>query len=230
MTANKRSPDPAVSPVTERRKMKISVKADIKQVTKYLNNIQKKQIPYATSQALNDTAFHARQEVMDDLEKHLDRPTPWTKRGVRYGRSTKRKLVATVFFLNDRWDYIKYQVKGGSRTPERKAIPVPVGQRLNQYGNMTKGTITRLLSKPNVFSGEVNGVAGIWERGHYSRTGKWSTRGKSRSTSIRLLVAWVPVAEYQKRFPYHTIVEKSVRKTFIRNFNRRMAAALRTAK
>ena len=78
--------------------MQISVKSDVKQLTKSLTRIQRKQIPFATSKALNNVAFDVRRSLQDGLETHLDRPTPYTKRGVQVEKSTKKKLIAEVGF------------------------------------------------------------------------------------------------------------------------------------
>ena len=198
--------------------MNISVNMDVRDVTRWVAKVHKKQIPFAASQALNDTAFQARTDVMDAMAKYLDRPTPWTKRGIRVNRASKRTLRAEVLILDNRWKYLKYQTKGGTRQPNNKAIAVPVEQRRNKYGNMTRGAVAKLLAKPNVFSGQVNGVPGI-----YQRVG-------GRNPRTKLLVYWVPVVEYEARFPFQKIVQQSVKKNFKKNFDRRLAAAIRSAR
>jgi len=55
--------------------MQISVVANTKQLTKHLNRIQKKQIPFAVKNALDDVAFDARSYVQKSLPRRLDRPT-----------------------------------------------------------------------------------------------------------------------------------------------------------
>ena len=70
--------------------MNINVKADVKALTKGLDKIQHKQIPFATSKALNTLAFDVRKTLQDVLPEYLDRPTPYTIRGVQVEKSTKR--------------------------------------------------------------------------------------------------------------------------------------------
>lgn len=199
--------------------MQISTQIEIKKVSRFIAGVHKKQIPFAAAQALNDTAAQARLEAMDKMARYIDRPTPWTKKGIIYKRANKRTLFAEVVILDNRWKYLKHQVQGGVRHPANRAIAVPVEQKRNQYGNMTRGAVNKLLANPNVFSGVVAGHAGIFKR-----------MGGKRNPRLKMLVRWIPVAEYQARFPYHSIVRKSVQKTFTRNFSRRLTAAIRTAR
>lgn len=105
-----------------------------------------------------------------------------------------------------------WQVEGGTRFPARRAIPVPIGVRLNKFGNMPRRKLQTLLSKPNVFSGKVKGVAGLWER--------------KRRGGVKLLVAYEPQARYRKRFPFHRIVDRHVQRTFDREFSKAFREAV----
>lgn len=195
--------------------MNISVKMDIKAATKGLSNLQKRQIPFATSQALNDTAFQARTDAMAGMDKHLEKPTPWTKRGIRVGKSTKAKLVSSVAIQPDRWKYMRFQTVGGIRKHKTDGtIVTPKAIRTNQYGNITRGKIKKLIESGKAFAGTVNGVYGVWQR-PAKKTGK-----------LKLLARFEDQAEYAKRYPFSEIVKTSVRKNFRANFARRIAAAL----
>ena len=63
--------------------MQISVKHDLKQLQRRLTDIEKKQIPFATTVALNDVAFGLRTHLQRKAQDDLDNPTPWTLRGFR---------------------------------------------------------------------------------------------------------------------------------------------------
>ena len=43
--------------------MQVSVKSNIKEITKWTTNAQKKQIPFATSVAINNTLFDLKKEM-----------------------------------------------------------------------------------------------------------------------------------------------------------------------
>ena len=151
--------------------MNISVKADVKALTKGLDKIQRKQIPFATSKALNPLAFDVRKTLQDVLPEYLDIPTPYTIRGVQVEKSTKKKLVSKVGFRSKTFgkgqgsvpqaDYMELQIKGGTRNPKGRAIPVPVPKIMkpNKFGNIVKGRINKLLSdKDKYFSGIPKGM------------------------------------------------------------------------
>lgn len=76
----------------------ISVKADVKEVTRWLTDIEKRQIPFATRLALMDTARHLASDVLPkDMQQIFDRPTQWTLRGFyAYQPRGKENLIAYV--------------------------------------------------------------------------------------------------------------------------------------
>ena len=141
--------------------MQISVVANTKQLTKHLNRIQKKQIPFATSKALNDVAFDCRSFIQKSLPRKLDRPTKGIIRSVQVQQSKKKNLVAIVGFAglgfkSTKWsespaEIMRRHIKGGTRTPQGKAIPVPIARnlKLNKFGNMPRTKIKTLLAKPD---------------------------------------------------------------------------------
>lgn len=209
----------------------VSVRADIKNATRKLSVAQKKQVPFAVSQALNDTAFDARKAVQVQLPRKLNKPTPWTIRGVRVGKSSKRRLRASVYFTDDRAKYMKFQIDGGiRRNTTDGTIVMPKNIKQNKYGNIPRGKVKKLLQRPDTFIGTIKGIPGVWQRGHISKRGNWSNHNKSHSTNIRLLVRFEDEASYQPRFPMRKIVTGVARSKFRRHFNRRLALALRTAR
>ncbi len=198
----------------------VSVKTDIRGATRYLNRVQKKQIPFAASQALNDVAFDARKALRAQAVKKLDRPTKFTINGFQVKKAAKRNLTAIVFIEAKRWKYMKYQVLGGTRRSARgKAIGLPTNKaKLNKFGNVPnrrKGLIKN--AKQSIAT--INGVSGVWEK-----------RGGKRNPYLVLIHAMEPKVTYRKRFPFYKIVESVVASRFRRHFTKRLAHALRTAR
>ena len=220
--------------------MQIDIRSDIKELTKSLNRIQRKQIPFATSKALNNTAFDVRKSLQDGLDIHLDRVTSYTKRGVQVKKSTKKNLVAKVGFRSKTFgkgqgkitqaEYMKRQIKGGTRFPKGQAIPVPVpkNMRTNKFGNIPRGKIDRLLGdKDQYFSGTPKGTQdapGIWQRMPAN------SKRKKQGGKIRMVIAWEPKADYSPRFPFRQIVSKSVRINYRKRFDFALRQALKTAR
>jgi len=79
--------------------MQISVQADTKALTKHLTRIQRTQIPFATSRALNDVAFDCRSFIQKSLPRRLDRPTKGLISSVRVDKSKKKNPAHSTFSL-----------------------------------------------------------------------------------------------------------------------------------
>lgn len=142
--------------------------ADTKPTVRRLARIER-QIPYATSVALNRTAFAVRAALQKKMPEVFDRPTPYTLRSMRVQKATKARLSAEVA-LKDfggkgiaASKYLRPQVFGGRRVQKRyeKALSrvgptgyyIPAaGATMDAYGNMSRGQIVRLLSYLQAFS------------------------------------------------------------------------------
>ncbi len=176
----------------------------------------RKQLRFAQAVALTRTAGKAKDDLVRSLDRVLDRPTPFTKRGVGTISATKQRLVATVFFKRIQAEYLKLQETGGTRRPKGRAIVVPVGSKVNRYGNMPKQAVRRALSRPDTFSATINGVGGIWKR---------SKRGK-----LKLLFVYTTQAAYRPRLKFRKTIRFSVGKHYRREYQKAHDAALRTAR
>ena len=203
--------------------------ANFVEVGKGLSNAEKLQVPYAISLALNETARDIKANSEKTIIRRLDRPTPFTKRGLALKRASKRNLSAVVFFKDRQADYLELQQTGGTRRPKRKALAVPFSQRLNKYGNLPRRTIDRLLKRSDVFQGEVNGIEGIWQR---PRRGKRRTgsRGSKGRTGLKLLIVYEKSVKYQPRLRFEESARKTANARIKHNFRRAMRTALMTAR
>lgn len=192
----------------------INIKSNVREVTRTLNRIQKKQIPFATSLALNKTAEFTATNLNNDTRRYFETPTPFTQRSFNYKRSNKRNLTARVFAKPRQTQYLQYQVYGGTRRPTGRALLLPEDIRLNKYGNIPRNAIQRLLARKDTFSGTVRGIPGIWQR----RNG------------LRLLVAYEPKATYSPVYPYERLTRTYVDRSIEPFFRTALTRALRTAR
>lgn len=213
--------------------MQINISSNINQITRGLNDIQKRQIPFATSRALNDVAKTA---AMKTLRHKASRvfaggATRFTLTGFLYRRSTKKNLTAEVFIEPQRGQYMQFQVGGGTRFPERRKILVPTNNtRLNKFGNITRGTYARIINdRQKYFSGIPKGLSGN------SNLGIWERYGRSRrypaGRRIRMVAKYIDRAQYSPIFPFAETTRGVVfgrQDGFAVRFNKRLAAALRT--
>ena len=197
--------------------MKVSIKSNVDEATKWTTNLQKKQIPFATSNAINKTLFQLRKEMMKQTVKKLDKPTPFTQKGFLVQMSKKTNLKGMLFIKDAVEEYLKYQINGGVRSTG-KQIPVPYkdNAKLNKYGNIV-GKKTGLIKKESQFFGTVKGVNGIWER-------------QKQDNRLKLIYALTRTAAYEPKFPFYVIADKFVAAHFDKNFAEKFAQAVRTAK
>lgn len=144
---------------------------DIRKATALLDDVQRKQIPFASSVALNNTAAEVQEALRQGTSK-FDRPKPLTQKGTYLKRSTKLNLVAEVG-LKQRSsggpvdEYLQAEIDGGHRADKRSEILLrragllPAGfqtrpgsgARLDAYGNMSRGQIVQILSYFRAFGG-----------------------------------------------------------------------------
>lgn len=205
-----------------------NIKGDLKEITRHLNRTQKKQIPFAASMAINNTLKQVVKAEQAQIVKKLDKPTPFTVKAFKINWSRKNMLHGEVVIKPAQWKYLKYQIEGGTRTKHNIGVPTS-NAKLNKYGNIP-GRRKGLIKKKNQFIGTFNGTSGVWERGHYSKSGKFTSAGKSRSTSLKLVVGFHDSVTYRKRFPFHKIADGVARSQFQKNFVKALNQALRTAR
>lgn len=206
--------------------IRVSVVANIREVEKYLNDVQLRQMPYATANALNRTASQTQRVLKFMMRKKLDRPTSWTVNGILYDKAHKRQgslLQSSVFiggsegsrFGQDRVKYMGWQVEGGVRTAGGMGTGVPTANaKLNQYGNIPNRKAG--LVKKNQFIATIGGVSGVWER---------TKRTKRKASRLKLMVAFEKQVSYKPKFPFYKIATRVIRN----NFHKHMESSLRQA-
>lgn len=143
----------------------------------WLNDFEKKHVPFAMSKALNETAFMARSAVMMSMRSFFDRPMPYTVNSLYVKKSTKRDLQAQLFWKA--WaskgasaeKYLEHNIRGGSRKPKRSELLlrqagligsdqwlVPANSApLNAYGNIKHSYVIKMISALQAsFDGQQN--------------------------------------------------------------------------
>lgn len=216
--------------------MKIDVKTNIKEVTKGLTKIQKKQIPFATMLALNDTAFAIHKTMKAQTKQKFKHASNYTQKAFRVEKAKKTHLTAVVFVDKKREDYFKLQVDGGTRTPKNSAIVIANKSNANDIqtfpsGNIKKGAYNKIKkNKAKYFFGVPKGnqgSEGIWER--YGRQATGAVSG----ARIRQVAKLTKSGKYKALFPFESIgkgIAFSRKNGFESNFAKRLKLALRTAK
>lgn len=202
--------------------MHVSVTSNISAVSKAIDAFGKRQIPFATSQALNDTAFAVRKEIVERTypDSFTVRNRRFASAMFRVGKASKRNLVATVSDVLGR-DYMVDQAKGGIKRPRGRNIAIP-SREIKRTGT---GKVPKAKQPRNLLDGK--GYRTTLRSGQpviAEKTGRGSAKRQ------RVLYLLEPTARIPKRFPFYERGRKVAKDTFPRAFDRRFAQARRTAR
>lgn len=205
----------------------IKASSDLTKLQRKLPKIRRK-LMFAESEALNQTANIAAKAQRAQADKIFDRPTPFLLNGIFNPRgklgfvgifsrfntlraelipgAPRGQLKAGGKRINR---VIALQAMGGTRTPPKRALPVPTAKaRRNKFGNLSRTYIKTLLAKDNhVQLGLREGVQpGIYRR--------------ERNGRLSMLVAWEPRTKYRAIFPYYQIAKGVFSKNFDKQFEK----------
>lgn len=196
----------------------LSLESNIDAFERSLTRFERQQLPFALSLAINETLADVKEAEEVRLPLVLDKPTPFTRRGLMIQRATKRRLAGALKYKDIQKRYLMLQETGGRRVPKKNAIVIPVNQRVNKFGNLSRGAVKRLLAKPNVFSGEVNGVGGIWQR------------PRRKGGRLKLLIAYEKQAQYRPRLRFEVSALAKAQRVLPLNMRHGMRRAIQTAR
>lgn len=178
---------------------KASIKIDTRALQKQLSDMAK-QIPFATATALNSIAFDVMRKENESMAEIFDNPRPFTQRATQVEKkASKTDLTAVVSLRSAQEKYLLPYEVGGKHQSDWKLgnLLVPVDGPVDQYGQISKGMLERVLDRPDVFKGTINGIKGIWQRPTrgVQRSGNKGTKGRlqnfgGRKTGLKLLYAW----------------------------------------
>ena len=205
--------------------MNLSIQADFTQLTKNLTAMQRQQVPFAIAQTLNGLADDAAKAITFQMDRYLDRPTSFTKkayvggRGFKGKRATKRNFEAILIPGDIQAKYLKFQIAGGTRLPDQKAILVPTRiSPKNKFGNLSRANRKRIVAGGGKFFS-----AGDREEktpGVYKREGE----------RIRPFAFYVDDARYEAIFPIEKIAGGIVRNNLPRRFREALARSMAGAR
>jgi len=206
--------------------MRFSVKADLDNLKRNLTRLERDQVPFAASLAINNLASDVANAITAQMDRYLDNPTPFTEKAYqmrpgtfRGQRASKRDLVAVVEPAKIQGEYLKYQIVGGTRLPKQTAILVPTRKApLNKYGNLPKGRRKAMIS----------GEKGFFSAG--KREDKTPGIYKSLRKTIQPMAFYVDQATYKPIFPIDKIAGGVIRNRFARRFQEALKRALSTAR
>lgn len=199
--------------------MKISVASNVDEVARNLTAVQQRQIPFATSRALNAVAFAARRHIVDVTgPRDFDiRNRRFLGVALRVQLSTKRNLVARIYDRLGR-DYLETQATGGMKNPRGNQLAVPAEEVASRRTGA--GVLKRLKPRiaPRAFKRTVRGTEMILQRA-----------GRRRSP-LRVLYVLSPKAAIPKRFAFYEDARAIVLRSIGATFNDELTKALASAR
>jgi hypothetical protein len=198
--------------------MVLRVKADIDKMRGQLTRMQRQQIPYAASVALNTVAFDTRQDI-------IKRVWPQSFRGMRNPRfpsvlfrvdkASKGRLSSAVYQDLPR-DWVQLHITGGIRRPIRASTrAVPVGARRTATGRI------RSADKPRTIKGGF--ITDLRGRG----PALWKKLGKDR---LQLMFVLRPSVNQRRIFPFYKEGYRYAERRWPGAFSQAVERALRTAR
>jgi len=220
----------------------LSIQGNIASVKRGLSNFQARQVPFATSLALNELAKGVAAVERGLIDETFDSPTPFTENAYRIEVATRSRPIAIVRSKDIQSGYLMPYVVGGPRSlGTKRGMLVPRAVGVNKYHNLTRGKLASLKAKPNVFIGPVtfkNGrtVNGVWQRSNHGpgerrRQAGYGTKGRSvdkiggARTTLKLLIQFEDTTPAPKRLPF----EARARQYLDRNARAVFEAALQRA-
>jgi hypothetical protein len=224
----------------------LTIDQDLSRATAWTKAVQK-QLPFATSVAINNVAFDARKAINAGTKGAFIKPVRFTQTAFLVQKSKKRTLAAIVYAQDkagkDRARYLRFGVAGGSRPQkgfeayfENRYMDdgtIPAGAyfmptslvKTNASGNVTQATLRRIgrgINKPGrggFFIGTPRG--GGRPPGIYRR---------SREQLHPYFIATTDRPDYTGRFNIESIGAKVIERRFGIHFNAALSKALSTAR
>jgi hypothetical protein len=236
----------------------IEMRFDDAAFRRQLTNLETTQLPFASAQALNDTAAEILAEVQDRMKAQFDRPTRFALNAFMVWRATKAKLVAEVKERPSvgRRHFLKVQEAGGARPQTGldkgfatrlayegiiQAVAPASGARLDAFGNWSSGERNQVLSALGAQrDATANSTVGSRKRakGRASyfvpRNGGLSPGVYKRTAPgaepVKVLHFLDAAPRYQKRLGFMDQVAETWTQRFPAHLDRRLAEAVATAR
>lgn len=232
--------------------MQIDIRSNVKEVSRWLSDAEKKQVPFATVYAMTLTAREAKDEEISVMRRVFDRPTPYALNALQATPATKTKMIAKVEFKEGFGGtpakrFLNPEVDGGARSQrssERQIAPllkgysylVPArGMPLNNYGNISGATMRKILSQLKVsLNADANASGSVRSRKkRKSQAYFLPIRGdivmERKGKTVQPVLIGIRSPQYAKRFPFYETAARVVDTRFAVNFEKAFESAMATS-
>lgn len=217
--------------------MELDISVDAAALAKRMG-IAAKQIEYSSVLAATQLARLVQAKETLALPNVLDRPTPFTMNAFGMKGATKASPQAEVFAKQTQAKYLAPSEFGGEQVlGNSRKIRTPVDAKLNAYGNLPKGFISRrtagAMSTPGprgFFIGAVHGVYGLWQRVPGGVKGSGKRVGDRFPNTVKLLIAFTKPVTVKAHLGFDDRARQVVEENYEAIFGDAIARALATAR
>ena len=232
--------------------MQFDVRHNIKDVSRWIDEVHKRHIPFASIYAMTLTARDVKAEEITVMKRVFNRPTPYTLNAIQAKPATKQTGFASVEFKEGFGGtpakrFLNPNVHGGPRSQkshERQISPLLRGYSylvpsktvpVNAYGNVPGGTFRKIISQLRV-SNDPTANASKSSRSRRKRKsqaffvnprGNMVMERKGQDVKPVLIAVRAPV--YRKRFPFYETAERVVKERMPYNFQTAFERAVATS-
>lgn len=194
----------------------ISVKHDLDKLQRTLKYWEKKQVPFAASQALNDLAFLIRNDTVKVLwpRSVQVKQKNFARAAFRVQKANKRRLTSAVYDSLNR-QVFRRQIDGGIRLPYSSThLAIPTRNALTASGRIKK---VAQLGSPKLFKMALRkrNEPGLWIR---------------NSKGLKLMYTLELRANVKKAFPFFEFGKRTAAIHWSWFMDRRLKVALKTAR
>jgi len=215
----------------------ISVRADVKELSKKLTALAHKQLGFATALALTEIAKEVQAEEIANITATFKKPRLFTRRSVGMRGATKSTLTAIVFVKPIAAKYLAPYEDGGIHVLPSKKLLNPKDIKLDSFGQLPRNILEKLRSRPDIFIGPVKAksgtINGVWQRIPPKVVQK-ARRGRSAAAAqpghLKLLIRFGEALAVNKRLNYRARANAIINSKFKSAFDKAMSKALATAR
>lgn len=209
----------------------IKVKSNSRQFGRFIESVHKKQVPFATSVALNKTAKDVRKKIIDKTfpEAFRLKKKSFPKQVIFIKFSNKRKLIATIGNVRGKAiNFLNWHAEGGIKKPKTSTyIAIPSRQLVGRYHAKKIGKHRMPLAILNSTDSRGN------KRGFVQNfKGKKAIfqRKTLKPYPISLFYFLKPIAKIRQTLDFYEDARKVAEKVYDKHFTEAFLKAIRTAK
>jgi len=215
----------------------ISVRANVKELSKKLSALANKQIGFATALALTAIAKEVQAEETRNIATTFKKPRLFTQRSVGMRGARKDTLTATVFVKPIAAKYLQPYEDGGVHVLPGKKLLNPKDIKLDSFGQLPRNVLEKLRARKDIFIGPVKAksgtINGVWQRippkdGQKARRGRAATA--AQPGHLKLLIRFGDALAVNKRLNYRSRAQAIVDRRFRAVFGEAIDRALATAR